>query len=417
MSIRRLIALMLIAAGIASLALSINSGSQAFQYLVLPPAMQAAADEQPAQADTQEKAPGETQGESSEAQTRPAQADAKPKLTALEQLLKQLRERMAELTTAVAGYGITSYRTGAQLSTPQQGSAIATVQGLWGNVSLAERYVLSAGRQLYHEELELGTPSAVIDERLAIELFRVGDPIGRTFSLSGASFRVVGVVRHRRHVGEKDQALAQVPLLSLDKQGVPPEVMAVNVLPKAGSGAYAALSKDLTQWQAGGSFHSLPKERYRAMLPLRFLLCGLGLMVAALALKAAKAFSLSQWYGLKSKLEARYALPMTAEIAGRMLLVILCYGVILTGIFLVLQQAIAPVYMFPEWVPTVLVEPKDIAKAFWGVREQQSALITLNTPELLRLRFLHRLMTALCGAAALLLISPMGKLRSRIGGR
>lgn len=399
---------MLVAAGIASLTLSIRAGRDTFQYLVAPPDMPGVKEEQPQQPAASEE--GE-QAEGAE------QKKTTPQATPLEQALKQLRERMTGLETAVESFGITTYQSGAQLSTEEGGSAPAAVRGLWGDASLAERYVLSSGRQLYHEELQAGTNTAVIDEQLAIALFRVGDPVGRAFTLGGKTFQVVGVVRHRRHVGEADTALAMVPLLALDKAGIKPQVLAVNVLPKAGSGAYAAVGKELGQWRAGGSFHSLPKEQYRATLPLRWLLCGMGLMLAAIALKAARGITLSHWQAVTARLESRYALGLVPQMAGRFLLVAAMYGAILFGVFLLLQEAIAPVYMFPEWVPTVLVEPKDIQKAFWGVREQESVLVALRTPELLRLRFLHRLMTAASVAGALLLIQPMAKLRTWVGER
>ncbi len=405
MSIRRLAALVLIAAGMLSLSMSIWQGPPMFQYLMSPPAQK-----EPEQQETQP-------GQQEEGDQQEDEAPKEPQLTALEQLLKQLRERMGELSTAVERFGVTAYASGVSLTTSLGGAATAGLQGLWGDASLTQQYVLSSGRQLYHEELAQGAPFAVIDERLAIELFRVGDPVGRVFSLGAGTFQVVGVVRHSRHVGEKDPMLLQVPMLALDKQGFQPQVLSVNMLTKAGSGAYAALSKDMEQWQPGGSFHSLPKEQYRAMLPLRWLLCGLGLMIAAIALRGAKAFTLAQWRLMQDKLSSRYAVGLLPEMAGRGLMTVALYSGILLGIFLVLQEAIAPVYVFPEWVPTVLVEPKDIAKAFWGVREQESALISLASPALIRLRFLHRLMTALAATAGLLLIGPLGRLRQWLKSR
>ena len=408
MSTKRLVALVLLVAGIAGLAFSIAQGPQAFQYLVVPPDM-------PGESQAQQ-APN--QGHDAEEGEQPAQEAAKPpKLSDLRQLMKQLDTRMGDLSTAQAGYGMTTYAARQTLNTPEQGSAIASVQGLWGDVSLTQRYVLSNGRQLYLEELQSGAPSAVIDERLAIDLFRVGDPIGRKLTLGSASFTVVGVVRHSRHPGEADAGLMQVPLLSLDKQGAKAQVLAINVQPKAGSGAYAALSKELEQLRQGGSFHSLMKERYRALLPLRWLLCGAGLLVAALGFRVARAFTRGHWHTMQRKLQSRYAARLLPEMIGRAALVALMYGVLLAGVFLVLQEAIAPVYVFPEWVPTVLVEPKDISKAFWGLREQQSVLVALHTPELWRLRFLHRLMTAACVGVALLIVSPLTRFRLWLGER
>ena len=72
----------------------------------------------------------------------------------------------------------------------------------------------------------------------------------------------------------------------------------------------------------------------------------------------------------------------------------------LAGLFVVLIQ---PVFTFPEWVPAVLVEPQDIAAAFWNVWQDTATVMELRTPEVLRSRFFSRLMGWACGFGALAL--------------
>ena len=93
----------------------------------------------------------------------------------------------------------------------------------------------------------------------------------------------------------------------------------------------------------------------------------------------------------------------------------LLYALNLAAIFFLLQELIAPVYIFPEWVPAILVEPKEIEKTFWTLRAQQTGLVALRTPQVLRLHFLHRVMTAACALAAVLLLKPYHKLREHVG--
>ena len=71
-------------------------------------------------------------------------------------------------------------------------------------------------------------------------------------------------------------------------------------------------------------------------------------------------------------------------------------------------RLVEPVYTFPEWVPAVLVEPKDIQTAFWNVWQTSATVVEYRTPELLRLRFLREVMAWSCGAAALLIGSLAG---------
>ena len=82
------------------------------------------------------------------------------------------------------------------------------------------------------------------------------------------------------------------------------------------------------------------------------------------------------------------------------------YAINAAAIVLILQAAIAPVYIFPEWVPGILVDPKDISDTFWLLRGHETGLLSLRTPELLRLKYLHRLMTAVCCGLFFLLLRP-----------
>ncbi len=410
MSIKRLLALSLLGLMMLALWLSIGQDNRIYQYALLAPKMEAAQpDEQ--KAPSGEGQEGEQDGEQS-AQADPAQEP--PKLTALETLIKSLRDKMGDLATAQDGYSLTALAPAIQFGDGGQGQATAALKGLWGDQSLQQQDVLIAGRQLYYEELELGTPSAVIDERLAVAVFRVGDPLGRSIMIEGKPFTIVGILRHSRSVGEQMLYSARVPLLAMDRLGIQAQVLVAGVLPRAGAGAYAALSQGLNQWQAGGTFHSLSKEAYRARLPLRLLLCFVGLMTVSLMLKLSRLYTIRLWQGGVDRLQSRYALRMMPEFAGRFILVALMYAAVLAVLYVTLQALITPVYVFPEWVPVVLVEPKEISRTFWLLREQETAWLSLRTPEVLRLQYLHRLMILCCALAAALLLKPRSALRERI---
>lgn len=396
MSIRRLSALLLLGAMVLLLWLSIAQGPGTYQYLILSPEIEA---EQSA-----------TQDEATKADT----PDTAPKSSAMAQLLKTLSTSMEGQASALNSWSVTSYNSSVSVGAAGDSSVTAALQGLWGDASLQGQHVLSSGRQLYPEELESGSAVAVIDERLAMDLFRVGDPVDRKLIIDGQDYLVVGVTRHARSAGETEAALIRVPLKALDKQGFQTTMLCVNMLPRQGAGAYAALSKEMEQWQPGGSFHSLPKERYRAALPLRLLLCGVGLLAVSLTLKMAKAFAIGSYRTVRRRMETRYAARMLPELVGRGFLVTAVYAAILAVIAFTFQQLIAPVYVFPEWVPAILVEPKEIARTFWALRTQETALVSLGTPEILKLRYLHRLMTLACALIALLLMKPYHRLRDKL---
>lgn len=393
MSIRRGIALALLAACIAALVLSVQGAPELFVYNVLSPVA-----EQP-----QEEAPP--------AEGQEAPPPREEKLTALGSLLKSLDRSLEDMSTAVKAYGVTALTPGFSFTDGGQGGASGGLEGVHGPAGLAPLKPLRFGRQLYPEEISSGARVAVIDERLALAIYRVGDPLGRKLVIGGQPFEVVGVTRYSRHPGDMEEAWARVPLKALDKLHVQTKLLSVQMKPIAGAGAFAGLSQAMQQWQAGGSFSSLPKERYRALLPLRYLLCAIALMAVSITLMLAKRFTLRLWNGGKRRLESGYIGRLLPEFIGRGLLIVLMYAFNLFLIYLILQEMIAPVYTFPEWVPTILVEPKEISKTFWTLRGQQNSLVALRTPELLRLQFLLKLMTVACLSFGILLLKPWNKLK------
>ncbi|NLD51935.1 MAG: ABC transporter permease [Clostridiales bacterium] len=403
MSIKRAAALVLLAACMAWLGLSINRAPDVYEYNLLAPRVE----------EKQEEQLQNAQQPAGEKDTPEEAAARKPKLTALEELLKSFTQKMEDLPGAVSAYGLRALTPGTSFKDGAQGSAPALLQGLWGDLSLYPKDVLAEGRHLYYEEIQTGIPVAVISQQLAISLFRVGDPIGRRLYIGETAFRVVGITRHARTAGEMDTAYVQVPLKALDKAGIQSQMLSFALVPKPGAGAYAALSQGLTQWQPGGTFYSLPKEQYRAMLPVRLLICLAGLLLLHTTLHLAGSFTLAMWRGGKRQLESAYAPRLLPGLIGRGALVALVYALNLTAAYFLLQGLIAPVMIFPEWVPNVLVEPKDIISTFWNLRAQESVLVSLRTPDILRLRFLHRLMTAAALCTGFLLVRPLWTLHQK----
>lgn len=389
MSIRRLALVGLLAVYILLILTASDRVPGIYEYNVLSPVVEQ-------KEDIVQGAEGqEAQGEDAEEQRK----------TALETMLQQLDERMQELDGVARAYGAMAYTPQTAMSDADGSSVTALLRAQWG-AKLHPDGVLTEGRQLYLEELELGTPSAVIDEKLAIQLYRVGDPVGRKLSIGGIDFTVVGVVRHHRTAGDREEVSALVPLKALDKGGFQTKMLSIVMQPEAGSGAYAALSQAMEQWQGGGDFYSLSKELYRVRLPLRILLCTFGIMLVSITLKLAGRISRRLYDGGRQRLNSRYALQVMPELVARGLGIVGMYVVNVAAIALVLQALIAPVYIFPEWVPAILVEPGEIIATFWKLRAQETGLVALRSPSLLALQYQHRLMTLCCCAVFVLSLKP-----------
>ncbi len=190
--------------------------------------------------------------------------------------------------------------------------------------------------------------------------------------------------------------------------------MSLRILP--GQGAATRLKTLLEGWQKEGTLYHLSKERYRSLLPIRWLLCALGVMALWLLMRLLVKASRALYQQEKKNMETQYVsrrLPMWAAKGAGMLLL---WAAWLGGLYFVFSHAIAPVYIFPEWVPPVLVEPKDILTTFWNNRTAVSQLVELRTTEILNLRFYHRVLTAVCVGIFVLMLKPYGELRRRITG-
>lgn len=385
MSIKRLGMIILLALCAGAILMSAEKTPEIFEYNVLSPKVESP---EPAASDEQGRDEQTTGGE---------------KMTALEEMLTGLQRSMEELGSVTSSYGVVAYAPNTMLTGTAGGEAL--VKGQWGS-KLHPDSVLLEGRQLYIEEIEMGAYSAVIDEKLAIALYRVGNPVGRTLTISGVDFTVVGVTRGGRTLGDREASRVLVPLKALDKAGVQTKMLSVVMKPKSGSGAYAALSQAMSDWYSGGDFYSMSKEAYRVSLPLRLTLCVLGAMAVAVTLKLSGRATRAIFAGGKRKLESRYAVNILPELFLRGLTIFVMYALNTAAIALILQAALAPVYIFPEWVPGNLVDPVKIIETFWTLRSQETGLLSLRTPDLLRLKYLHRLMTMACAGIFFLLLRP-----------
>ena len=389
MSTKRIILVVLVCLAAGLLVLQVASQPGLMQFAFLPPALQ---EEQPASEQDQQ---GQKQAPSP-----------------LEQFLKSWQDLQEEQQDNVKAALISAHLPQVLLSTPQGGSTQAELTALYGQAHTLEASVLINGRQLYQEELDTGSPVAVIDEALAIALFRQGNPVDMQFEMLGQQFTVVGIVQHRRGLGERAEYGLRVPLKAfLSSPSF--EVMTAQLLPKGGSGTRAGLARTLSEWQKGQAI-DLVKEKYRATLPLRVLLCGLGLVFSALALKLAARVSSRLVAKARSWLETEYFVRLIPRYLVVALAMALMFSAGLALLLFSFTQLLSVVYVFPEWVPAILVEPRELIKTFWDNRSQASSLLSLRSRELLQLQALHSYLRWLCVALALLVAAPIAGLFKKV---
>lgn len=246
------------------------------------------------------------------------------------------------------------------------------------------------GRLFTEDELTGGEPVALLDEQLALVLFREVDAVDRTFTLGGETFQVIGVVRHTRRVGDYNDYGAYIPLLS----GIQPDALVVEADPLPGVGAGTSFSSVCSLWRSGGTFIDLHKEAVGATLWARVLafVTGALVLVKAIGFLNGRVKICIRYF--QGRLRRSYAVQLLPQMGGMVLAFILGYAAAAGVAALLLDFMLQPVYVFPEWVPAVLVEWEEIQQTFWQVQQSGAGFRELRTPELLRLRYYAALIRA-----------------------
>lgn len=288
--------------------------------------------------------------------------------------------------------------------TGSAGSASGRLTLMGENGLTVHPLYLRSGRLFQPDEIKNGDKVILLDEQLALELFRVSEPIDREVQLGSATYRVIGIVRHTKRVGDLQEYGAYIPLSSVIDQSLALDALMVEAEPLKGVGASVAFSNVMAVWQQGGTVIDLGKEGMAAGLWLRVLVF---LIAMTAVLRLIRWLNHRVGYYARryhAQLQVRYAVRLMPELIGVILLFALGYGTAALLTAAAMNYIIQPVYTFTEWIPAVLVEWEDIAAAFWKVWQTPATLRELRTPELLRLRWLT-LMTQGCAAGAGVLLA------------
>ena len=262
---------------------------------------------------------------------------------------------------------------------------------------------LRFGRNFFPEELRDGAHVIILDEQAALALFRISDPIDRKVTVQGVEYRVIGVARHRKQVGDLTDYGAYIPLMSVIDQDITLDALQVEAAPRIGVGASVSFSTVCGTWQQGGTVIDLGKEGMAATLWLRVLLCfaGATALLRLIGWLNGQVRSYAKQY--RQQLQVRYALSLMPQLAGMILLFCLGYGGAAALAAVLMNVIIQPVYTFPEWIPAVLVEWEDIAAAFWKVWQTSATLREMRSPVILRLRYFTLLIQGCSAATGVLL--------------
>lgn len=345
--------------------------------------------------------------------TEPEQDPEKPTPTALHQLMKQAQLSAEDWQETYASWALTSRNESVQLAGENGGTATVTLQGLWGSTAALPPMLARFGRCFYQEELQDGSKVMLITEELAIALFRTGDPVDRLVQVGEDSYRVIGILRQGRSVGDHDAYTAYVPLLALDAAGYQTQTLTLSARPVEGAGAANRFAKDMETFYPGGEAHLLAKEQARALLPLRVLAVATGFGLVLMLSRRCKSLALDWYRAEKVRLESSYLSALLPRMVLEALAALAMGAALLLALYALVQLALEPVYTFPEWVPAVPVEWSDIVSTFWNNQTAANRIISLRTSQSMTLDFFRQAMMLVCTLCGLMLARLYGQWRGQ----
>jgi hypothetical protein len=374
--VRSLLALIVCAAVLAWAWVETDAVGGDLQYLIAAPRMEPATQQEQQGADEQG---GDTADGEPQAVVLPNQAT----LT----MLENLRTLTDGWSGVMQAYTLSGVLEAASMTADTGDTKQARLTALGEDAFTLEPAYLIFGRLFYPEELQNGSDGILLDEKLALALFKIAQPIGRTVNISGHEYTVIGVLRHTKQVGDAEDYGAYVPLAGLWNVEIQLQALQVTARPLPGAGARSQFGKDMELWSAGGTLIDLAKESMGAMMPVRVLLFGVGCAVFFGLLGLWNRLFRRFFADYRERLANQYAMKLLPRLLLGLLTLTAGYGALALGAAALVSYIVEPVYTFTEWVPTVLVEWKDIQTAFWNVWQGAASLVEMRSPQLCRIRY------------------------------
>ncbi|MCL2545359.1 MAG: ABC transporter permease [Clostridia bacterium] len=318
----------------------------------------------------------------------------------LRRRIDMLEEAAPALEQVVAAYTLTGSAPQVALSAEQTG-AVAGLRAVGRDHFVVYPALLLSGRFPHPEELELGERVMLLDEQLALALFRMAEVIDREVELQGEPYRVIGVLRRQRRVGDDADRYATIPLAAAARAGIQLETLRLSAAPVPRGGAKIVFAEAAERWNPGGNAYDLRRERVGANIWARFLACGIGFAALGwLIAKYAQSIGALQ-ARMREKLAHQYITRLLPYLLFHILLRVIALAA-LAGLAAALANLLLePIQAFPEFVPDILVEPNAIADTFWNLRRAESSAVVIRTPQVVRLLYFGQL----CNIAAILTLA------------
>lgn len=290
-------------------------------------------------------------------------------------LYEGAQEQLAGMADMLEAWGVAARLQGASLS-GGNGSTQATLYAVGEGYFDVMHETLLSGRLISSGDVQRAALVVVIDESTSLRFFAGDDPLGRTITLEGQAYEVVGVVKTQRRIGETDEHAAYIPITAASQCAI--SMQTVELLAKTSDTTTATailMESTLRTWQAGGSFYHFDKLALGAVMPLRWviLLVGAAFLLSLLARLNAVSWGRMRFY--RAQLKVRYARDMLGGMLLSGLVCLLGYAALAGAAYLLADFSIAPLYVFTDWVPEVVVELSSLTSRFWALNNASAQAV------------------------------------------
>ena len=319
---------------------------------------------------------------------------------------KALEMTLAEDCEAVSFHGISD---GVTLTA--NGKSQGEVHLIHAGGGYGEIYprFMRAGRPVSREDAAAGSRVIVLDEELAFRLFRDEDPLGERVEMGAGEYEVIGVAAHERHIGNRGEVTAWIPL---GVQDAPPaENMILTAFGKKNGGLWTIFENGARETFGPGTGWDLGKEKTRGTILLQAAALAAGMWLMAGWFRWMKERS-GRWIReIRERTRISYFRQMAGFTAVRVLGVLLLWGgtaAVIAGIAVWLSRLML---IFPGWGPEKILSPESWAARFRSLTEAAAVPVIRRTAELIEIRFWSGMIrwgvvTALLG---LVIRRPIGK--------
>lgn len=234
---------------------------------------------------------------------------------------------------------------------------------------------LKQGRTISAGDMAKSRQVMVIDETTAFALFNGGEAMGKTLRVAGVDWEIVGIVADKSRFGETDESVAFVPIsaaLSLDM-----DTLEIRV-----TGIRQAVIVESALNDGSGSFVDLSREKYAALMPIRWAITAAVLLLAMWMIRQCVRIGQRDMVDYRQRLTRHYPRELTGWFMGRLaLLLLLCAAAGLAAV-IAMKLLTAPALVFTDWIPEKPVSLSDYIERFWAIHRDTARAIHYTSREM-----------------------------------